>query len=117
MRRARASAPRGNSPCGREVSLPTCSARAPVELDEVEPLEVLVALALDRLEEALLDRLRELAGRLAERVVVDLAHGDDLGRRAGQEDLVGLVELAARDVALDDLEAEVARRSGSPSGA
>ena len=40
-------------------------------------------------------------------VVVDLAHRHDLGRGAGQEDLVGLVQLAARDVALHDLEAEV----------
>ena len=47
-----------------------------------------------------------------EQVVVDLAHGHDLGRGAGQEDLVGLVQLAARDVALGDLEARGRRRSG-----
>ena len=41
-------------------------------------------------------------------VVVDLAHGHELGRGAGHEQLVGQVELGARDVALDDLEAEVA---------
>src|SRR6185503_6072495 len=79
-----------------------------LELDEVEPFEVLVALALDRIEEPALDRLRELAGR-SQDVVVDLPHGDDLGRGAGQEDLVGLVQLSAGDVALLDLEAEVGR--------
>ena len=39
---------------------------------------------------------------LAELVVVDLAHRDQLGRGAAEEDLVGQVELGARDVALDD---------------
>ena len=46
---------------------------------------------------------------VADRVVVDLAHRDELGGGAGHEDLVGEVELGARDVALDDLEAEVPR--------
>ena len=35
--------------------------------------------------------------------------GTQLGGGAGQEDLVGEVQLGAGDVALDDLEAEVAR--------
>ena len=53
------------------------------------------------------DHLRDLARRL-DRVVVDLAHGHQLGGGAGQEDLVREVELRAADVALDDLEIEVA---------
>ena len=45
---------------------------------------------------------------VADRVVVDLAHRHELGRRAGDEDLVGQVQLGPRDVALDHLVAEVA---------
>ena len=44
---------------------------------------------------------------VADREVVDLADRRQLGRGAGHEDLVGAVELAARDVALDDLVALV----------
>ena len=54
-----------------------------------------------------------LAG--ADRVVVDLADGRQLGRGAGDEDLVGQVELGAGDVALDDLVAEVARDLDRPT--
>ena len=62
--------------------------------------------------------LRDLA-RLAERVVVDLAHRHQLGGGAGEEHLVGEVELGAGDVALLDLVAEVAgdldhRGAGDP---
>ena len=48
----------------------------------------------------------------ADRVVVDLADRHQLGGRAGQEDLVGQVELGARDVALDDLDSRGRARSG-----
>jgi hypothetical protein len=41
-------------------------------------------------------------------VVVDLADGHQLGGRAGEEDLLGEIELGARDVALDHGVAEVA---------
>ena len=54
-----------------------------------------------------LDHARGLA-RVAEFVVVDLADRHQLGRGAVQEDLLGEVELRARDVALDDRVAEVA---------
>ena len=66
--------------------------------------------------EGRLDRARDLAGlAVADGVVVDLAHRHELGRGAGHEDLVGQVELGARDVALDDLEAEVARDLDAPT--
>ena len=53
---------------------------------------------------------RDLAGDArADRVVVDLADRDELGGGAAEEDLVGEVELGAREVALDDLDPEVAR--------
>ena len=85
--------------------------------DRVEPL----AVALRRGRAARRRRRRctarrDLAGpALADRVVVDLADGDELGGGAGHEDLVGQVQLGARDVALDDLEAEVARDLDRPS--
>ena len=41
--------------------------------------------------------------------------GVELGGGAGHEDLVGEVELGARDVALDDLEAEVAGDLDAPT--
>jgi len=41
-------------------------------------------------------------------VIVDLPHRDHLGRGAGQEDLLGEVELGAGDVAFDHRVAEVA---------
>ena len=85
-------------------------------LDDVQPLEVLLGAAVQRVLELRLDVLGDLAGR-AERVVVDLADRDQLGCGAGEEDLVGQIELGARDVALLDRVAEVARRSGSPSAA
>ena len=55
----------------------------------------------------------------ADRVVVDLAHGHELGGGPGHEDLVGEVQLGAGDVALDDRVAEVAgdldhRAAGDP---
>ena len=48
------------------------------------------------------------APAVADRVVVDLADRHELGGGAGEEHLVGEVELGARDVALDHLVAEVA---------
>ena len=46
--------------------------------------------------------------RLAELVVVDLAHGTSSAAVPHEEDLLGEVELGAGDVALDHLVAEVA---------
>src|SRR4051812_3654987 len=78
--------------------------------DHVEPLRVALRAAVQRVLELPLDGARDLAGLAgADRAVVDLSHRRQLGRRAGHEHLVGEVELAAGDLALDDLEAEVAR--------
>ena len=81
------------------------------DLHDVEPLAVALRAAVERVRRRPAGRARVISPGLAgaDRVVVDLAHRDELGRGAGQEDLVGQVELGARDVALDDLEAEVAR--------
>src|SRR5205085_3648326 len=49
------------------------------------------------------------AAALADRVVVDLADRRHLGGGAREEELVGAVELAARDVADLDVEAQVLR--------
>ena len=86
--------------------------------NHVEPLAVALGAPVDRVVEGGLEHARDLA-RLAgaDRVVVDLAHRHELGGGAGQEDLVGEVQLGAGDVALDDLVAEVAGRSGSASDA
>ena len=75
----------------------------------VKPVAVARIAAVQRVVERALHRARDLA-RLAgaDRVVVDLTHRHQLGRRAGHVDLVGEVELGAREVALDDGEAEVA---------
>ena len=65
---------------------------------------------MQRVLEDRLDLGRDRAARaVADRQVVDLADRRQLGRGAGHEDLVGAVELAARDVALDDLVALVAQ--------
>ena len=50
---------------------------------------------------------RRPAHALADDAAVDLDGGDDLGAGAGQEDFVGAVQVVAREVALDDLGAEV----------
>src|SRR5215212_7686952 len=73
----------------------------------IEPLCVALVAPAQRGLEDLLQFPRDLAGR-AERVIVYLAHGDELGRGAGQEQLVGQVQLRAGDVALHDLDALVA---------
>ena len=55
-----------------------------------------------------LDLLGHRAG-LADRVVVDLADRHDLGRRAGEEGLVGEDQVGTGEVALDDVVAEPGR--------
>src|SRR3954467_6602233 len=76
----------------------------------VEPLAVALGAAVERVLERALDGARDLAGvALADRMVVDLAQRRELGGRAGDEHLVGEVELGAGDVALDHLKAEVVR--------
>src|ERR1035437_6018994 len=78
--------------------------------DHVEPLAVALAAAVDRLLEGGLQHARDLARRaVADHMVVDLAHGHELGGCAGHEHLIGQVHLRARHVALDDRVAEVAR--------
>src|SRR3954447_10714975 len=76
----------------------------------VVPVGVALRPAVQRVLEDALDRTGDVA-RLAraDRPVVDLAHRRQLGGRAGHEDLVGEVELVAGDLALLELEAEVAR--------
>src|SRR4051794_15269694 len=76
----------------------------------VVPVGVALRAAVQRVLEDVLDRAGDLA-RLAraDRPVVDLANGCQLGGGAGHEDLVGEVELIAGDLALLQLEAEVAR--------
>ena len=49
---------------------------------------------------------------VADDVVVDLADRRQLGGGARHEQLVGEVELGAREIALDELEALVGARSG-----
>ena len=78
-------------------------------LDEVVPRRVALRAAVQRVLEDRLDLLGDRPGLAgADRVVVDLADRRELGGGAGHEDLVGQVELAAGDVALLDLVAEVA---------
>src|ERR1700691_1519849 len=77
--------------------------------DHVEPLAVALAAPVDRVVEGGLEYTRDLAGPAgADRVVVDLAHGHELGRGPGHEDLLGQVQLGAGDVALDHRVAEIA---------
>src|SRR5690349_10641755 len=75
-------------------------------VDMVEPVLVAVVLAADRGEVPVLQLLGDRA-RLAELAVVHRADGNHLGRRAGQEGLVGGVEVAAEQVLDLVAEAEV----------
>ena len=60
--------------------------------------------------EDLLDLTRDRSRpAVADRDVVDLAHRRQLGRGPGEEHLIGQSQLRSRDVALDQLVAEVAR--------
>ena len=95
-------------PCG------ACSLAAQAQASDglVDVLEVVVelgAVARRDLVEDALDLARD-GTRLADRVVVDLADGHDLGGGAGEEDLVGEDQVGAREVALVDLVAERRRR-------
>src|SRR5688572_11963081 len=76
--------------------------------DIVEPVLVLLHLAVHDREVGLLDLAGDLA-RLADLAVVDRAHRHDLGRGAGEERLVGRIEVAAEQVRLEDLVPEIAR--------
>src|SRR5205085_11884375 len=75
----------------------------------VEPGSVAWIAALGHREEPVLEPAGDRPGR-AEQVVVDLVDRADLGGRAGDEELVGGVELGPRDVALGDLDALVGRK-------
>src|SRR5262245_52480196 len=77
-------------------------------LDHVEPLAVLVGAAAQSVLELALDVERDLAG-VADRMVVDLSHGNELRGRAGEKDLVREVELRASERALLDRVPEIAR--------
>src|SRR2546427_10643292 len=76
--------------------------RVRVGCDRCEPRHVLRVAAVDHIEE---HRLQFLGDRSAmartDRTIVKLAYRCDLGCRAGEERLVGDVELVARDAALD----------------
>src|SRR5579862_396150 len=78
--------------------------------DMFDPVLVAVDLAAHGGEEDLLDAAGDGAGlAVAHHPVVDRADGHDLGGGAGQERLVGGVEVAAQDVAGLDVDALVAR--------
>src|SRR3954453_2888064 len=74
----------------------------------LDPVLVAVDLAADSTSVLLADGLRHRAGR-RDGAVVDLVDRRDLRRGAADEHLLGDVEVAARDVAERDVEAEIAR--------
>ena len=79
-------------------------------LHDVEPGGVAWIASVQGVVEHALDRLRDRTRASgADHVVVDLANGHQLGGGSRQEDLVGEVQLGPREVALDDLVAEVRR--------
>src|SRR5215210_2230375 len=84
----------GPSPAGGGTSASGISA-----LDMIEPVLVLVDLAPHGREVGLLDGLGHGAG-LADDPVVDRADGHHLGRRPGEERLLGQVQVRAQEVAL-----------------
>src|SRR3954462_10238312 len=76
--------------------------------DRVQPLAVALAAPVQRVLEGQLHGPRDLAGLAGpDSVAVGLAGGPRLGGHAGQDALVGQVQLGAGEVALDDLEPEV----------
>src|SRR5262249_12049605 len=76
-----------------------------------QPLIVPAVRALDDREERLLDPARDRAGlAAADPTVIDVADRRDLRRGAGQEHLVGDVQLVARDQLLADLDAVLAEQ-------
>jgi hypothetical protein len=76
----------------------------------MQPALVLAGAATDDVEEGVLEGRRDRAAAAgADLTVVDLADGGDFGGGAGQEDLVGHVELVAGDRDLADGHALVAR--------
>src|SRR5713226_4271680 len=75
-----------------------------------EPVPVLGDLAGDHVEEQLLDLGRDRSARArADHAPVELADRRDLGRRAGEEGLVGDVDVVAGDAPGNDLVAELRR--------
>src|SRR4051812_28732276 len=89
-------------------------------IDEREPVDVALVLALGRGEERLLKLLRHRpAVAHANGAIVDLPDRCDLGGRPGEEDLIGEVQVGPNEVALDDVVAEVAgdRHHRSPRDA
>src|ERR1700728_854825 len=82
-------------PCAWVWATPPWLWVAPSEsVDMVQPLLVLVHLAADRGEEGLLDLLRDFAGMArTDGPVVDGPDRHHLGRRTGQEGLVGQVQV------------------------
>src|SRR6185312_14499327 len=77
--------------------------------DRVQPAATVGDLAADDALELGHDAPGDLArAALADRITVHRADRSDLGRRAGHEQLVAGVELAARDLLLAHRDAEVA---------
>src|SRR3990170_8768422 len=77
-------------------------------VDQLDPVGVLLQAALHRGEVRLLDLLRHrAAGAGADRPVVDLADRGHLGGGAGQEGLVGRVDVRPDELPLQDLVPEV----------
>ena len=92
----------------------TCASRrrlrAPASRDEREPAELVGDPALDHVEERPLQGLGDGTARpAADHDLVDGADRRDLGRRAGEEDLVGDVQHLARHALLDDRDPEPPR--------
>src|SRR3954452_13768838 len=89
-----------------KTSTASGSVRTSASGDMFQPVLVPVDLALDGREEGLLDLARDRTG-LADLAVVDRADRDDLRGGAAEERLVAGVEVAAQDVGLGVVDAEV----------
>src|SRR5664280_1639778 len=90
---------------------PACesSFRVGPSLDIVQPVLVLINLAPHRGEVGLLELLGDRPGpSVADLAVVHGAYGHDLGGSAGQECLVGRIEIGPDDLLVDHVVAEVA---------
>src|SRR4051812_31370318 len=99
----------GRSPCVTSTDFWSSSEGSDIfRLDRVEPVAVLGIAAVYDLEEGALDALGHPAARArADGAPVELADGRDLGRGAGEERLVGDVDVVASEPRLLDPDAEV----------
>src|SRR5690606_30187724 len=80
--------------------------------DQRPPFGVRIGLAGDQVEVGLLQLLGDRAAAAdADLATVELANRSDLGSGAGEEGLVGNVDLVAGDALLDDLDTQLARQS------